>query len=46
VTKLSVAERPVLHHLISAMDGNVITVHGHRNVIMCKIANRPRSLMQ
>jgi hypothetical protein len=46
VTKLSVAERLVLHHLLSATDGNVIIVHGHRNVIMCKIANRPRSLMQ
>jgi hypothetical protein len=41
VTKLSPAERLVLHHLLGATDGNVITDCGHRNVIMCKIADRP-----
>jgi hypothetical protein len=40
VTKLLLAERLVLVHLLGAMDGNVITVHGHRNIIMCKIADR------
>jgi hypothetical protein len=41
VIKLSLAERLVLLHLLGDMDGNVITVRGHRNVIMCKIADRP-----
>jgi hypothetical protein len=39
VTKLSLAERLVLLHLLGATDGNVITVLGHRNVIMCKIVD-------
>jgi hypothetical protein len=41
VTKLSLVERLVLLHLLSAADGNVIAVRGHWNVIMCKIADRP-----
>jgi hypothetical protein len=41
VTKLSLAERLVLLHLLGATDENFIDVHGHRNVIMCKIADRP-----
>jgi hypothetical protein len=41
VTKLSMVGRLVLLHLLGAMDGNVITVRGHRNVIVCKIADRP-----
>jgi hypothetical protein len=41
VTKLSLAERIVLLYLLGAMDGNVIIVCGHRNVIVCKIADRP-----
>jgi hypothetical protein len=41
VTKLSLAERLILLHLLSALDGNVIVVRGHRNVIVCKIADRP-----
>jgi hypothetical protein len=41
VIKLSLAERLVLLHLLGDMDGNVITVRGHRNVIMCKTADRP-----
>jgi hypothetical protein len=41
VTKLSLVERLILLHLLSATDGNVIAVHGHRNVIVCKIADRP-----
>jgi hypothetical protein len=39
VTKLSLAERLVLLHLLGATDGNVITVRGHMNAIMCKIAD-------
>jgi hypothetical protein len=39
VTKLSLAERLILLHLLGATDGNVITVRGHMNVIMCKIAD-------
>jgi hypothetical protein len=46
VTKLSLAERLILLHLLGAMDGNVIVVHNHRNVIVCKIADRPPSLMR
>jgi hypothetical protein len=41
VTKLSLVERLVLLHLLGATDGNVIAIHGHRNVIVCKIADRP-----
>jgi hypothetical protein len=40
VTKLSLAERLVLLHLLCAMDGNVITVRGYRNIIVCKIVDR------
>jgi hypothetical protein len=41
VTKLSLVERLVLLHLLGATDGNVVAVYGHRNVIVCKIADRP-----
>jgi hypothetical protein len=41
VTKLSLAERLILLHLLSATNGNVITVRGHRNIIVCKIVDRP-----
>jgi hypothetical protein len=39
VTKLLLAERLVLLHILSATNGNVTTVCGHRNIIMCKIAD-------
>jgi hypothetical protein len=32
-------ERLVFLHHLDATDGNVITIHGHRNIIMCKIAD-------
>jgi hypothetical protein len=41
VTKLLLVERLVLLYLLGAMDGNVITVRGYRNVIVCKIVDRP-----
>jgi hypothetical protein len=41
VTKLSLTERLVLLHLLGATDVNVIIIHGHKNVIMCKIVDRP-----
>jgi hypothetical protein len=41
VAKLLLVERLVLLHLLGATDGNVIAVRGHRNVIVCKIADRP-----
>ncbi len=46
VTKLSLAERLILLHLLGATDGNVIAVRGHRNIIMCKITARPRDPVQ
>jgi hypothetical protein len=46
VTKHSLAERLILLHLPSATDGNVIIVRGHRNVIVCKIADRSPSLVR
>jgi hypothetical protein len=46
VTKLSLAERLILLHFLDAMDGNVIAVRGHRNVIVCKIADRPPGLVR
>jgi hypothetical protein len=39
VTKLSLAERLICLHLLCATDGNVIAVRGHRNIIVCKIAD-------
>jgi hypothetical protein len=46
LTKLSLVERLVLLHLLSATDGNAVIVHGHRNVIMCKIVDRPPGLVR
>jgi hypothetical protein len=46
VTKLSLAERLVLLNLLSATDGNVVIVHGHRNIIVCKIAGQPHRLVR
>jgi hypothetical protein len=46
VTKLSLAERLVLLHLLDAMDGNIVTVHDYRNVIVCKIADRSPGLVR
>jgi hypothetical protein len=46
VTKLSLAERLILLHLLGATDGNVVAVRGHRNIIVCKIADRPHGLVQ
>jgi hypothetical protein len=46
VTKLSLVERIVLLNLLGATDGYVIAARGHRNVIVCKIADRPPSLMR
>jgi hypothetical protein len=45
MTKLSLAERLILLHLLGATDGNGVVVRGHRNIIMCKIADRPHSLV-
>jgi hypothetical protein len=39
VNKLLLVEKLVILHLLSAIDGNVIAVRGHRNVIVCKIAD-------
>jgi hypothetical protein len=39
VTKLLLVDRLVLLHLLGATDGNVVTVCGQRNVIVCKIAD-------
>jgi hypothetical protein len=41
VTNLSRVERLVLLHLLGATDGNVVAVRGHRNVIVCKVVDRP-----
>jgi hypothetical protein len=41
VSKLSMAEELVLVHLLSGVDGDVVTVHSLRNVIVCKILARP-----
>jgi hypothetical protein len=39
VTKLLLAERLILLHLLGATDGNVVAVYGHRKVIVCNIAD-------
>jgi hypothetical protein len=41
VTKLSLVDRLVVLHILGATDGNVIVIHDHRNVIVCKIADQP-----
>jgi hypothetical protein len=46
VAKPSLAERLILPYLIGALDGNVIAVRGHRNVIMCKIADQSADLVR
>jgi hypothetical protein len=46
VTKLSMAERLILLHLLGAMSGNVVAIHNYRNVIMCKIEDRPAGLVR
>jgi hypothetical protein len=46
VTKLSLVERLILLHFLGATDRNVIVVRGHRNIIMCKIADRSPGLVQ
>jgi hypothetical protein len=40
VTKLSLAKRLVLLHLLGATDGNVVAICGHRNIIVYKIADQ------
>jgi hypothetical protein len=37
MSKLSTAEGLVLLHLLSGADGDVVTVHSLRNIIVCKI---------
>jgi hypothetical protein len=46
VSKLKKVERLVLLHLLSGADGDVIAIRSLRNVIVCKIAARPRSPMR
>jgi hypothetical protein len=46
VTKLSLAERLVLLRVLGATDGNVVAIRGHRNVIVCKIVERPPDLVR
>jgi hypothetical protein len=46
VTKLSLVERLVHLHLLGATEGNIVTVCGHRNIIVCKIANGPHVLVR
>jgi hypothetical protein len=45
VSKLSMAEGLILLHLYGGVDGDVIAVRGHRNVVMSRIADRTPNLM-
>jgi hypothetical protein len=45
VSKLSMVERLILLHLYDGVDGDIIAVRGHRNVVMSRIADRTPSLM-
>jgi hypothetical protein len=45
VTKLFLVESLLLLHALGATDGNVIVVRSHRNVIVCKIADRTPGLV-
>jgi hypothetical protein len=40
------AEGLILLHLLSGADGDIITVHCLRNVIMCKITARPHDCVE
>jgi hypothetical protein len=46
VTKLSMVEKLILLHHLGATDGNVVAIRGHRNIIVCKIADRPFGLVR
>jgi hypothetical protein len=46
VSKLSMAEGLVLIHLCGGMNGDGIALYGHRNVVMCRIADRPSGLVR
>jgi hypothetical protein len=46
VSKLSLVEGLVLLHLLSGADGDVITVRGLKNIIVCKIMARPHGPMR
>jgi hypothetical protein len=39
VSKLSMVDGLILLHLHGDMDGDVIAIYGHRNVVMCRIAD-------
>jgi hypothetical protein len=41
VSKLSMVEGPILLHLLSDVDGDVVAVRSLRNVIVCKITTQP-----
>jgi hypothetical protein len=41
VSKLSMVEGPILLHLLSDVDGDVVAVHCLRNIIVCKITTQP-----
>jgi hypothetical protein len=45
VTKLSLAERLMVVHLLSATNGNVVAIRGHRNIIVCRIADQTPGLV-
>jgi hypothetical protein len=46
VIKLSLTERLVLLQLLGATDENVVAVRGHRNVVICKIADQSPGLVR
>jgi hypothetical protein len=46
VSKLSTAKELILLHLLSGVDGDLITICSLRNIIVCKIVARPRGLVQ
>jgi hypothetical protein len=39
VSKLSMVEGLIVLHLHGGMDGDVIAIHSHRNIIVCRIAD-------
>jgi hypothetical protein len=46
VSKLSTAEGLVLLYLLSGVDGDVVTVHSLKNIIMCKITTQLYGLVR
>jgi hypothetical protein len=46
LSKLSIEEGLILLHLCGGTDGDVVAVRGHRNIVVCWIADRTPGLVR